>query len=240
MPSQEFIMKNLPVFAASCALLISACTNEETVPTETDAPPEESARVTELEAEVSAYEQRFAAVEVYFEEMEASLARADGLIVNSARRCQTPADVSILVADAPEADTDDVAATNAAASTAYLDTVRGEACVFELPSGLLFRIRQASDDGDSPASGDMVTVHYRGLFPHGGEFDSSFSRGEPATFPSDRLIQGWVEALPLMRIGESWELYIAAEMAYGTNPRPGGPIGPNQALVFTLDLIDLP
>jgi FKBP-type peptidyl-prolyl cis-trans isomerase FklB len=233
-------MKHLPVFAATCALLMTACSSEDTVTTETEPAPEESGRVAELEAQVSAYEQRFAAVEVYFTEMEAALARANGLIVNSARRCQTPADASILVADTPESDVEDVAAANAAAGSVYLDAVRDESCVFELPSGLLIRIRQASDDGGSPTSGDMVTVHYRGLFPHGGEFDSSYSRGEPATFPSDRLIQGWVEALPLMRVGESWELYIAAEMAYGANPRPGGPIGPNQALVFELELIDLP
>jgi FKBP-type peptidyl-prolyl cis-trans isomerase FklB len=240
MPKQEFTMKRLHIFAASCALLITACTNEETVSDETETAPVENDRVAELEAQVSSYEQRFAAVEIYFEELEASLARANGLIVNSARRCQTPEDVSILLADAPDTDSEDVAASNAAASAAYLDVVRDETCVFELPSGLLFRVRQASDDGGSPISGDMVTVHYRVMFPHGEEFDSSFSRGEPTTFPSDRLIRGWVEALPLMRVGESWELYVAAELAYGTNPRPGGPVGPNQALVFELELIDLP
>jgi FKBP-type peptidyl-prolyl cis-trans isomerase FklB len=69
-------------------------------------------------------------------------------------------------------------------------------------------------------------------------FDSSRTRGEPATFPSDRLIAGWVEALPLMREGERWELYIPGDLAYGS--RGTGPIGPNQALVFDLELIDLP
>ena len=103
----------------------------------------------------------------------------------------------------------------------------------------MLRVRVASPaDVASPVSGDRVTVHYRGQFPNGEEFDSSYSRGEPATFPSDRLIEGWVEALPLMRVGEVWELYIPSELAYGA--RGVGPIGPNQSLVFQLELVGLP
>ena len=141
--------------------------------------------------------------------------------------------------DAPESRPN--AQENADAATAYLDSVREERCVFELDNGLVFRIRQsAGEDALSPERGDLVTVHYRGLFPHGEEFDSSYSRGQPATFPSDRLIRGWVEALPLMRVGETWELYIPPDLGYGVRGTPGGPIGPNQALVFQLELVGLP
>jgi FKBP-type peptidyl-prolyl cis-trans isomerase FklB len=164
---------------------------------------------------------------------------AESAIVAQARACTVPADTALLVADAPEDGNQDPQ-VNATAASAYLEAVRAEPCVFELPSGLLFRVRQAVEAGISPVSGDLVTVHYRGMFTYGGEFDSSYARGEPATFPSDRLIAGWVEALPLMRVGESWDLFIAPELAYQTRGTPGGPIGPNEALVFQLELIDVP
>ena len=67
-----------------------------------------------------------------------------------------------------------------------------------------------------------------------------FQRGAPEIFPSNRLIRGWVEALPLMRVGETWELYIPPDLGYGVRGTPGGPIGPNQALVFQLELVGLP
>jgi FKBP-type peptidyl-prolyl cis-trans isomerase FklB len=157
--------------------------------------------------------------------------------LEAARACTTPDETEILLAEGGPTTGD--AATNAAASQTYLAEVRDERCVFELESGLMVRVRVARDaDAASPVSGDQVTVHYRGQFPNGEEFDSSYSRGEPATFPSDRLIDGWVEALPLMRVGEIWELYIPSELAYGA--RGIGPIGPNQALVFQLELVGLP
>lgn len=159
-------------------------------------------------------------------------------VVQQARACDVPEDHEITLAEAPEGPGD--AQSNARASEAYISGVLSENCVFELPSGLVFRIREAEASGPSPQTGDMVTVHYRGMFPHGEEFDSSYARDEPATFPSDRLIRGWVEALPLMRVGERWELYIRPELGYGEPGTPGGPIGPNQALVFELELLDLP
>lgn len=159
--------------------------------------------------------------------------------IAQARACSVPEDAPLPLTGMPDGERDPD--TSTAESEAYLEMVREERCVFELDSGLAFRIREAAgDDAISPESGDMVTVHYRGLFPHGEEFDSSYSRGEPATFPSNRLIAGWVEALPLMRVGERWELYIPADLAYGERGTPGGPIGPNQALVFELELLDVP
>ena len=83
-------------------------------------------------------------------------------VVAAARACAA-ADTAMLTVAAPEGGNQD-AAVNAAAAIAYLDAVRGEPCVFELPSGLLFRIRQSADSGIPPISGDLVTVHYRGLF----------------------------------------------------------------------------
>ncbi|TGY89390.1 FKBP-type peptidyl-prolyl cis-trans isomerase [Marinicauda algicola] len=134
------------------------------------------------------------------------------------------------------------AAFNAALSAAFIDAARQRACVFTLASGLSLRIDRAvtDDTAASPDSGDLVTVHYEGKLISGEVFDSSYARDEPATFPSDRLIAGWVEALPLMRVGEAWTLYIPSDLAYGERGTPGGPIGPNQALTFRLELLALP
>jgi len=130
---------------------------------------------------------------------------------------------------------------NTAVSAAFLEANAANPCVFALPSGLQFRIDQAVDDAPSLArAGERVQVHYEGQLIDGTVFDSSFARGAPAVFPSDRLIAGWVEALPLMNLGEEWTLFIPANLAYGADGTRGGPIGPNQALVFRLALLGLP
>ena len=124
-------------------------------------------------------------------------------------------------------------------SERFLTANAGQSCVFITPSGLQFTIQEASDSDLSPISGEIVSVHYRGRLLDGSEFDSSFARGEPANFPSDRLIRGWVEALPMMRVGERWTLYIDPDLAYGA-AGAGRMIGPNQALIFDLELLGLP
>lgn len=125
-------------------------------------------------------------------------------------------------------------------SAAFLDDVLQQECVFQLPSGLIYRIRGANSEGASPTTGDLVTVHYRAVHPNGLAFNDSYAMGDPVTFPSDRLIAAWVEALPLMRVGENWELYVHPNLGYGPGGTPGGPIGPNEALVFQLELLGLP
>lgn len=160
---------------------------------------------------------------------------AEQIIVDEARQCAVGEDAEIRFAAAPDGPRD--AAANLAASTAYLDEIRGEACVFELPSGLLFRVRRASEDGFTAEPGDMITAHYRGLHIWGEEFDSSYSRGQPMQYPSNQFIAGWNEALTLMRTGEIWELYIPSDLGYGARGTPGGPIGADQALVFQMELI---
>lgn len=136
---------------------------------------------------------------------------------------------------------EDSANYNAAIAEAFLQENVEKPCVYTTPSGLQFRIeRAAGPDNASPVRGEYVRVHYAGQLLDGTEFDSSYARGEPAEFPSDRLIAGWVEALPLMRVGEKWTLYIAPELGYGARGTPGGPIPPNAALIFQLELLGLP
>jgi FKBP-type peptidyl-prolyl cis-trans isomerase len=106
-----------------------------------------------------------------------------------------------------------------------------------LPSGLQYQVL-SQGEGDPPAATDTVTVHYRGTLVDGSEFDSSYGRGEPATFPLDRVIRGWTEGLRLMRPGAKYRLFVPPELAYGE--RGGGPkIGPNSTLVFEVELLSV-
>lgn len=94
--------------------------------------------------------------------------------------------------------------------------------------------------GDEVAEGATITAHYVGIVARTGDkFDSSWDRGEPATFPLDGVIQGWSEGLVGMKVGGRRTLVIPAEMAYGANPPPGSGIPVNAALVFTVDLVSV-
>lgn len=104
------------------------------------------------------------------------------------------------------------------------------------PSGLQYRVvRRVEGNTVRPSLSDEVTVNYRGLLIDGTEFDSSYSRGRPATMPLSRVVRGWQEALPMMRIGEQWELAIPSHLGYGG--RAQGRIPPNATLLFTVELL---
>lgn len=109
--------------------------------------------------------------------------------------------------------------------------------VTALPNGLQYRVIKAGT-GDMPKAGDMVTVNYEGRFVDGTVFDSSFKRGRPATFPVSGVIPGWQEALKMMKKGGSWEVFIPASLGYGKQGI-GGVIGPNETLIFKVDLLDV-
>lgn len=105
-------------------------------------------------------------------------------------------------------------------------------------SGLQYEVLEAGD-GERPTPASTVTVHYHGTLTDGTVFDSSVSRGEPATFGVTQVIKGWTEALQLMPKGSKYRLYIPQDLAYGAQPHPGGPIEPYMALVFDVELIDV-
>jgi len=92
--------------------------------------------------------------------------------------------------------------------------------------------------GAKPKADDTVEVNYKGTLIDGTEFDSSYKRGQPVTFPVNGVIPGWTEALQLMPVGSKFELYIPSDLAYGPGGT-GGVIGPNQALVFEVELLDI-
>jgi len=105
-----------------------------------------------------------------------------------------------------------------------------------LASGLQYEVI-TSGSGKSPGPTDRVTTHYHGTLVDGTVFDSSVSRGQPASFGVNQVIKGWTEALQLMKEGDKWRLFVPQDMAYGANPRPGGPIEPYCALIFEVELI---
>ena len=107
--------------------------------------------------------------------------------------------------------------------------------VVALPSGLQYKILTAGN-GPKPKASDTVKCHYEGRLINGTVFDSSIRRNEPAEFPVSGVIAGWVEALQLMPVGSKWQLYIPSELAYGTHGA-GQSIGPNQTLIFDVELL---
>jgi len=119
----------------------------------------------------------------------------------------------------------------------FLETNKKKEGVQTLPSGLQYKVLKAGA-GKKPTATDTVTVHYRGTLIDGKEFDSSYRRGKPATFPVNGVIPGWTEALQLMEEGAKWELFIPSNLAYGERSA-GGDIGPNATLIFEVELISI-
>ena len=106
-----------------------------------------------------------------------------------------------------------------------------------MPSGLQYKVMKAGT-GKKPKSTDTVTVDYRGTLIDGTEFDSSYKRGQPATFQVSGVIPGWTEALQLMEEGAKWQLFIPSNLAYAERGA-GGLIGPNVTLIFEVELISI-
>ena len=127
------------------------------------------------------------------------------------------------------------AAENKSAGAAWLATNKEKEGVVQLESGLQYKVIKEGT-GESPTANDTVQVHYRGTLIDGTEFDSSISRGQPATFNPTRVIKGWTEALQLMKEGSKWELYIPSDLAYG-DAGQGAQILPGSTLIFEVELL---
>ena len=134
-----------------------------------------------------------------------------------------------------ELQTQQLADTNKKEGEEFLSANRTKEGVVSLPSGLQYKILREGT-GPKPAPADTVTVNYRGTLLNGTEFDSSYKRGQPATFNVTGIIKGWTEALELMPVGSKWQLVIPSDLAYGSSGRPPV-IGPNSTLVFEVELL---
>lgn len=128
------------------------------------------------------------------------------------------------------------AVENQTKGQAFLATNASKEGVVVLESGLQYKVIEKGF-GDKPTENDKVSVHYRGTLINGEEFDSSYKRGQPTSFPVTGVIKGWTEALQLMPVGSKWELCIPSNLAYGNSPR--GPGGPNSTLVFEVELLGI-
>lgn len=120
----------------------------------------------------------------------------------------------------------------------FLAENKKQAGVLALPSGLQYKVIKPGS-GNKPKATDSVTVHYVGKLIDGTEFDSSVARGQPATFPLNRVIPGWTEGVQLMPLGAKYMFYIPGNLAYGDSPPPGSSIYPNAVLVFEVELLKI-
>lgn len=162
---------------------------------------------------------------------------ADQLAGDDSRVSEAEANTALqaLVA-AKQAETQAAAMENVTVGSEFLAENGKREGVITLPSGLQYEVLTAAE-GPKPEVTDRVTTHYRGTLIDGTQFDSSYDRGQPATFPLDGVISGWTEALQLMSPGAKWRLYIPPELAYGE--RAQGPIPANSTLIFDVELIEI-
>jgi len=127
--------------------------------------------------------------------------------------------------------------TNLKAGEAFLAENKKKEGVTELPSGLQYKVIKEGA-GEMPKATDTVSTHYKGTLIDGTEFDSSYKRGQPATFPVGGVIAGWTEALKLMKVGSKWQLFIPSKLGY-KEQGAGEKIGPNAVLIFDIELISI-
>ncbi len=131
----------------------------------------------------------------------------------------------------------EAAAANKAEGKAFLEDNQDKEGVVALDSGLQYKVMQEGD-GPSPEASDTVKCDYKGMTLDGEVFDSSYERGEPATFPLDGVIKGWTEALQLMQVGSKWKLFVPSDLAYG-DKGAGEMIEPGSTLIFEVELLDI-
>ena len=129
-----------------------------------------------------------------------------------------------------------LAEENQAAADDFLEKNKSKNGIVVLPSGVQYRIIEEGE-GSRPGLEDTVKVHYRGSKISGHEFDSSFARGVPEEFPVNSVLRGWQEVLPLMKTGATWQIFVPPELAFGARGNP--PVGPNEALMFDLKLVEI-
>jgi FKBP-type peptidyl-prolyl cis-trans isomerase FklB len=128
-------------------------------------------------------------------------------------------------------------AKNKKAGEAFLAENKKNEGVVVTTSGLQYKILKQGS-GAKPATGSSVTVHYKGTLVDGTVFDSSFDRGQPATLSLGQVIKGWQEAVPMMKTGSTWQIYVPSELAYGDRAA-SELIGPASTLIFDIELISI-
>ena len=131
-----------------------------------------------------------------------------------------------------------LAETNKKEGDAFFAENKTKDGVVTLPSGLQYKVL-VEGTGPKPTATDTVVCNYKGTLLDSTEFDSSYKRGQPVTFPVNGVIKGWTEALQLMPVGSKWQLFVPPDLAYGARGGPGGGIGPNATLIFEVELMSI-
>ena len=139
--------------------------------------------------------------------------------------------------NAQEAKAKEAGSSNRKEGDTFLAANKAKDGVKVLPDGLQYKVL-TDGNGPKPSATDTVTVNYRGTLIDGKEFDSSYKRGQPASFPVNGVIKGWTEALQLMPVGSKWQLFIPADLAYGDRGA-GADIGPGATLIFEVELLSI-
>jgi len=241
----EYSMKNqsrrglgsryLPLLAVTLVLLLSFCTPEKKIELKDDKAKESYSvgyqfgqNLKKLETDLDG--------EVLSVAIQEALSGKESRLSDEEMRAALASLQERTVA-AMQASMKEKAQKNLAEGEKFLAENKTKEGVKTTASGLQYKVIEEGE-GPSPKSGDTVTVHYRGTLVDGTEFDSSYQRGEPATFPLTGVIPGWTEALQLMKKGSKWELYIPSELAYGERGA-GNRIPPNSTLIFEVELISL-
>lgn len=168
--------------------------------------------------------------------MKDAISGAKPLLTEEEAR-QVMTEVRTQVQKAQQAKMQQEADTNKKAGAAFLEANKSKPGVVTLPSGLQYKIITAGT-GPKPTASDTVVCNYRGTLVDGKEFDSSYKRGQPATFPVSGVIKGWTEALQLMPVGSKWQLFIPSDLAYGERS-PSPDLGPDSTLIFEVELISI-
>ena len=174
-------------------------------------------------------------LEIYTSAVRDALAGKEPLMSREEIRT-TVAELQKRVMTARQTEHKEKAGKNLAEGKAFLEENKKKEGVTALPSGLQYKVLKEGS-GKTPKMTDTVTVHYKGTLIDGTEFDSSYSRNEPAKFKLEQVIRGWTEALQLMKEGSKWQLSIPPDLAYGERDTP--PIGPNSTLIFEVELISV-
>lgn len=131
-----------------------------------------------------------------------------------------------------------IAVANARKSVDFMERNAKRPGVVQLPSGIQYSVLKKGDGAVNPSVTSTVTLNYRGMLVDGTEFDSTWAHGAPVTYPVNKMIRGWQDVIPRMHVGDRWKVVIPPELAYGERgalPR----IGPNEALVFEIELLDI-
>jgi FKBP-type peptidyl-prolyl cis-trans isomerase FklB len=168
--------------------------------------------------------------------MKDAISGAKPLLTEDEAR-QVLMEVRTQVQKAQQAKMQQEADANKKAGGAFLAANKSKPGVVTLPSGLQYKIITAGT-GPKPTASDTVVCNYRGTLIDGKEFDSSYKRGQPATFPVSGVIKGWTEALQLMPVGSKWQLFIPSDLAYGERS-PSPDLGPDSTLIFEVELLSI-